>query len=255
MSYSESTTLFTINGTIQALRISPGIVNLIEDIQAGSFFTGVIAGLSGEAGVLANSASLSMYDGEDVEHIALLVNGQLAIGTFEWLRDIKVGDYVRLVVSEIDGGSLFVHAILRTADHLLWTPLSIDHTRSGWILHGVKLGAFVVISTWLMFVCLYLITPDSRITLQKFLLQFLIPIVMIAIVIFLSLKSVMPLGAQAEDIFRALDVPGFKRFKIKPYSIFKLHFMDGSDPHARRKKYIFQFRDALAAHKQKLGLS
>jgi hypothetical protein len=254
MSYSENNTLFTVDGTIQALRISPGIVNLIEDIQKGSYFTGVIAGISGEAGVLANSASLSMYDGEDVEHIALLINGQLAIGTFEWLRDLRVGDDVRLVVSGIDGGPLFVHAILRTDDHLLWTPFSIDHTRSGWILHGLKLGAFVVIFTWLMFGCSYLITPDSRITLQEFLLQFIIPIVMIAIVMFLSLKSMMPLGAQAEDIFRALGVPGFKRFKIKPYSIFKLHFMDGSDPDARRKKYVFQFRDALAAHKKRLGL-
>jgi hypothetical protein len=69
--------MFTVEGTIQALKVANGKVNLIEDIQKGALFTGVAAGLSGQAGVLANSASLAMYDGEDVEHVALLINAQL----------------------------------------------------------------------------------------------------------------------------------------------------------------------------------
>jgi hypothetical protein len=253
MSYPENPTLFTVDGPIQALRVAPGIVNLIEDIQKGSYFTGVMAGVAGEAGVLANAASLNMYEGEDVEHVALLVNGQLAIGTFEWLRDLKVDDEVRLVVSKIDDGPLFIHAILRKEDHLLWTPLSVDHTRRGWILHGLRLGSLIVASTWIMFGCFYLISADARLNAQDFLMQFFIPIIMVAVVMFLSLKGVMHLGVQAEDIFRALDVPGFMRFKITPYSVFKLHFME--DPDAFKKKYVFQFFDALAAHKKKLNLS
>ncbi|WP_426173316.1 hypothetical protein [Massilia sp. TWR1-2-2] len=139
--------LFSIEGTIRALRVSPAIINLISDIQDDAFWSGTIAALSGAAGVAANSASLLMYEGEDVEHIALLVNDQLVIGTFEWLQDLKVNDHVKLVVSKLDDGPLFAHAILRNDDLLLWTPYSVHHTRRGWIMHSIKLGVLSTIGT------------------------------------------------------------------------------------------------------------
>jgi hypothetical protein len=124
MHHQQEAKMFTVEGKIQAVRIAPGVINLIEDIQKGAAFTGAIAGIAGEPGVLANCVNVAMYDGEDVEHVALLINGLLAIGTFEWLRDLNVGDHVKLVVSEIYGGPLFIHAILRENDQLLWTPYS-----------------------------------------------------------------------------------------------------------------------------------
>src|SRR5574343_142362 len=130
---------YSIEGSLQVVRISNGKINLVKAIQKGSFFTGVAAGLAGEAGVMANAASLAMYDGEDVQHIACLINNQLAVGTFEYLEDIQVGDRVKLVVSNIEEGVLYIHAILRMDDQLLWLPYSIDHTCLGWIMHGIKM--------------------------------------------------------------------------------------------------------------------
>lgn len=253
MSTSPKPELFTVDGKIQALLVTPGIVNLIEDIHQGAYFTGMAAGLTEQAGALANSASLVMYDGEDVEHIALLINGQLAIGTFEWLRDLKIEDDVKLVVSEIEQGPLFVHAILRKNDQLLWTPFSVDHTRRGWILHSMKLGLLILSLTWLMFGTFFLFDKDFIQTAEGWLFFTFGSIGMIGFVVFMSAIGVMHLGQHAEEIFLALSVPKFKRFRIKPYSLGKLHFLD--DPNASKKGYIFRLSDALAAHKKRFRLS
>jgi hypothetical protein len=245
--------IFTVEGTIQALKLAPGVANLIEDLQKGSYFTGVIAGLGGEAGVLANSASLAMYDGEDVEHIALLLNGMLAVGTFEWLRELKVGDEVNLVVSEIHDGPLFVHAILRKNDQLLWTPISVDHTRRGWIVHAAKLGGLILSFTWLMCGLCFLTSKGSSLNTMDLMIVVLFPLILIAFVMFMSTRGVMHFGKEAEDIFQALGVPEFERFKIKPYSFLKRHLFDDID--ASKKGHIFYFSEALSAHKKRFRLS
>jgi hypothetical protein len=244
--------LFTVEGTIQSLRIAPGIANLVEDIRKAALFTGMAAGLAEQAGMLANAASLALYDGEDVEHVALLINGRLAIGTFEWLQDLRVGDEVKLVVAKIDEGPLFVHGILRKSDQLLWTPLSVNHTRRGWVLHSFKLGTLILGLTLLMFGSFFLFDKDMRPNEQELIWLIVFLIFLMTFIMFMSAKGVMHLGEQAEDIFHALGVPKFERFRIKPYSIVNLHFHD--DPDSLKKRYIFKFSDALAAHKKKFNL-
>jgi hypothetical protein len=253
MGAHNGTELFIVEGTIEAMRVAPGVVNLMKDIQSGAFWSGAAAGLTGEAGVAANCANLLMYDGEDVEHVAILINGRLAIGTFEWLRDLMVHDEVKLVVSDTDEGPLFVHAILRKNDHLLWTPFSIDHTRRGWMLHGFKLGFLGLFLTFLILGSFYVFDRGSRPSGGWLLFIVLATIALIGFVGFMSTRGVMDLGEYAENIFRALDVPKFERFRIKPYSIFNLH--SESAPDAVKKGHIFQFADALAAHKKRFHLS
>jgi hypothetical protein len=243
--------MYKVDGTIQAMRLAPGIVNLIEDIQDGSFITGMVAGLGGQHGTLANSASLVMYDGEDVEHVAMLINDKLAVGTFEWLRDLRVGDNVTLVVSDIDEGPMFIHAILRGNDQMLWTPLSIGHTRRGWILQGIKVGGLMLGFTWLMAgIATYF--NDSVLDSTDLLMIIFFPIFLAAFVMFMSTRDVLHLGDTAETIFRVLDVPHSDRFQINPFSICKLHFLD--DPDSLKKGQIFKFSDALKAHKLRFKL-
>jgi hypothetical protein len=183
----EQTFLSIEEGVIEAMRIAPGIENLIQDIQKGAFFTGVIAGLAGEAGVAANAASLATYEGEEVEQIAILINGRLVIGTFEWTDDLNVGDHVKLVVSESPDGPLVAHAILREHDQLLWTPLSVDHTCHGLKMHAVKLSLVILAGTWLLLgsFCLFGDRPDA-ITL---LYIFLFSVAMICFVLYMSIKD------------------------------------------------------------------
>jgi hypothetical protein len=241
---SQDGLMFTVDGTIQALRIAPAVMNLLSDIQTDAIFTDAIAELS------ENSTRATMCDGEDVEHIALLIDGRFAVGTFEWLQDLEIGDNVTLVVTTICDGPLLVHAILRKNDQLLWTPYSIHHTRHGWIMHSIKLGALVTIGTWLTFGIFYLIGDRPTTGVMVNILIFIA--LLNAFVLYMSTKSVLHLGEEAERIFRALNVPRFENFRIKPYSVLNMDFQ--KDPDYFKKKYIFRFAAALEAHKKRFNI-
>jgi hypothetical protein len=121
------------------------------------------------------------------------------------------------------------------------------------MLHGLKLGGLILGFTLLMFGILYLVDKDSRPSGRVVLWLFFGALALITFVIFMSASGVMHLGQQAEDIFRALGVPKYERFKIKPYSVCNVHFAD--DPNALKKGYIFYLSKALEAHKKKFKLS
>ena len=75
---------------------------------------------------------------------------------------------------------------------------------------------------------------------------------MISFVLYMSIKDMMYLGDLAEDIFRALNVPKYERFRIKPYSV--LNRSREREPNMLKKGHIFYFSDALAAHKKQFNL-
>src|SRR5574343_425364 len=240
----------SIEGTLQVVRISNGKINLVKAIQKGSFFTGVAAGLAGEAGVMANAASLAMCDGEDVQHIACLINNQLAVGTFEYLEDIQVGDQVKLVVSDIEEGVLYVHAILRMEDQLLWLPYSIDHTRLGWVMHGIKMSGVIVFFGFIMTMFAQF-GVRGELLWDELLIIFLATAGLMAIIMSLSTYGVMGLGEEAESIFCALGIPKYKFFRVKPFSLIKERGL--YDEH--NKGCIYRFDKAMAFHKKRFNLS
>ncbi|MET3135513.1 hypothetical protein AAKU55_005823 [Oxalobacteraceae bacterium GrIS 1.11] len=245
--------MFIVEGRIQALRKANGTLNLIKDIQKGAWFTGMAAGLAGQAGMLANAASLALYEGDDVEHIALLINDKLAVGTFEWLEDIKIDDEVKLVVSEIEDGPLYIHAILRKSDQLLWTPFSIGRTRFGWVMHGIKFSALGVVGTWGIFGIGFLFRLANLPDKDDLFWLIIGPIILMIFVGFMSTTGLISLGKQAEDIYMILGVPKFNRFKVKQFSLMNLHFMEA--PNSLKKGYIYKFDEALKSHKKKYKLN
>lgn len=238
--------LFTVEGRIEQLRKAPGTVNLIEDIQKRILVPGVAAALAGQAGMLANAASLALYDGEDVEHFAFLINEQLAVGTFEWIEDLRNGDDVKLVVSN-EGGVLCVHALLRKSDQLLWMPYSVDRSRRGWIAHGCKLAIFGILGSWalLWLISLFLTRPMGA---SAAALTGSLVVLFIVFAVFMSIQSMLPLGRRAEDIFSTLGVPRPTRFNLKKYALSKLSDLRDDDPNRHKKGYVFKFADAVAAH-------
>lgn len=238
--------LFTVEGRIEQLRKAPGTVNLLEDIQKRILVPGVTAALSGQAGMLANAASLALYDGEDIEHFAFLINGQLAVGTFEWIDDIHNGDDVKLVVSD-ERGVLRVHALLRKADQLLWMPYSVDRSRWGWVIHATKLCGLVLILTWLMFGAFIWIDGELPEPMGLYILLGGLPLILL-LVGFMSVQGMLPLGERAEEIFKALGVPRPARFNLKKYALSQLSDLREYDPDRNKKGYIFKFADAIAVH-------
>ncbi|WP_137938753.1 hypothetical protein [Chitinivorax sp. B] len=78
--------LFTIDGTIDVIHRAHGVVNLLENMQRGALVTGAAAVVTDSFANFVGSAAVAMYDGEDVEHIAMLVNGKLVLAPFSLQR-------------------------------------------------------------------------------------------------------------------------------------------------------------------------
>jgi hypothetical protein len=159
---------------------------------------------------------------------------------------------MKLVVSITDDGLWFVHAILRKDDNFLWLPFSVDHTRRGWVFHAIKLGGLILSLSFLMFGSFYIFDKESRPTGPWLLFLTVFMFASVIFSFFMAGLGVMPLGEYAESIFKALGVPKFERFRIKPYSLSKLR--SKTDTNAYKKGHIFYFATALAAHKKKFKL-
>lgn len=247
------TEMFLIDGRIQALNKAHGKLNLLEDIQQGAWLKGLTAALDEQAGMVANSTSIALYDGEDVEHVAIIINNALAIGTFEWLDDIKVGDQVRLVVSAVSDQTLFIHAILRESDQLLWMPYSVEKTKSAWISHGIKLICAMTTIALLIIGSYYLFTNDPFPGWRDFIELAASALLVTMLSVFMGIQGVLSLGQQAENIYCALHIPKFKKFTLKYFSMMDMPFEKNTN--YSKKGSIFKFDEALKHHKRKHKLS
>ncbi|MBB5020564.1 hypothetical protein HNQ59_003885 [Chitinivorax tropicus] len=244
----NETKLFTVDGSIEVIHRAPGVINLLEDMQRGAVFTGAVAAATDSLANFAGSTAVALYDGEDVEHIAMLVNGKLVIGTFPSTEDLKVGDQVRLVVSYEVGDFLFAHAILRIEDSWLWMPYMHARTRKGMIQYVVKFYIFFIISLELFFCGFFLLHGDleefnreGRIYFAFF--EFLI----MPFITYMSSRDLIANGIIAEGIFNALGVARYLDFNVNKYSIGNL----SSDIGSSKKMYIFDLNKALEAHYKK----
>jgi hypothetical protein len=124
----EGEELLLVEGTLSEVQHAYTRVNLLEQIekraQAKNLAIGVAAAVSGMHGVLANSAMLAMYDGEDMVNFAGLLGEQVICGTFQKADTFKNGDKIKAVVSK-RGEVLSTHAVMRENDKMLFMPLSI----------------------------------------------------------------------------------------------------------------------------------
>jgi hypothetical protein len=120
--------LFLVEGSLSEVQHAHTRVNLLAQIQsraqAKNLATGVAAAVSGMHGVLASSAMLALYDGEDMVNFAGLLGAQVICGTFEKADTFKDGDKIRAVVSK-RGEVLSARAVMRERDKMLFMPLSI----------------------------------------------------------------------------------------------------------------------------------
>jgi hypothetical protein len=77
---------FVLEGKISELQIAKSSQNLLEkidgQIKAGNMAVGTVAALTDMHGVLANSLTLSLYDGEELFNFAGLVEGHIVFGSF-----------------------------------------------------------------------------------------------------------------------------------------------------------------------------
>ncbi|QGZ38700.1 hypothetical protein IP92_00945 [Pseudoduganella flava] len=121
----DSGDTFVIEGVITELQVALGRENLLARIdrhyRAGSAATALGDALSGFHGQVAAAASVALYDGEDTENFACLIDKQIMCGTFGGASKLPAGKKVRAVVSRHED-VLIARGILSEDKGLVWVP-------------------------------------------------------------------------------------------------------------------------------------
>jgi hypothetical protein len=150
----EDQGLYLIEGTLSELQIARTTVNLLEQIdrnvKAKSVVAGAAAVISGMHGMVANSAAIALYDGEETHHFAGALDGQVICGTFQHADKIQEGDRVKAVVSK-RGDVLFAHAIMNAKTQEFYMPINVFSSSDGLFGHCMRVALGATIFGWLFF--------------------------------------------------------------------------------------------------------
>jgi hypothetical protein len=145
--------IYLVEGTLTELQTARTTVNLLEQIdrnvKSKSIVTGFAAALSGMHGIVANAASLALYDGEETSHFAGLLDGQVICGTFQHAENIKDGDRVKVVVSK-KGDVLFTHAILNVRTQEFYMPMNVFSSDDGLFSHCMTVARNLTVVGWVL---------------------------------------------------------------------------------------------------------
>lgn len=125
--YHNGEELYRIEGLLEEVQTAETTVNLLDQIQKRSrkknLANGIVASLSDMHATVATSASLVLYEGENMYNFAGMVGDQVVCGVFAEGNKLQSGNAISAVVSR-RGDVLYVHSLQRTSDNLLLLPLN-----------------------------------------------------------------------------------------------------------------------------------
>lgn len=145
--------LFLVEGVLKEFQTSRTTVNLLEQIEkrmkAKNLASGLAAAVSGMHGMLANSAALALYDGEDMYNFAALFGDQVICGVFDKAHRFKEGDHIKAVVSK-RGEILYAHSMMRISDHFTCMPLTTVAGKKAFFRGCMKVAWRFSIFLWIL---------------------------------------------------------------------------------------------------------
>jgi hypothetical protein len=149
----EDEALYLIEGILAELQIARTTVNLLEkiesNVQAKSMVSGAAAVAGGMHGLVANSAAIALYDGEDTYNFAGLLDKQVVCGSFQHADKIQDGQHVKAVVSK-RGEVLFTHAIMNARTNEFYMPLNVFSSSDGLLRHCMRVAMWASVLGWIV---------------------------------------------------------------------------------------------------------
>lgn len=206
---------FRIDGTLADLQIAHTTINLLEQIQRESqqrnLIGGVLAPTTGMHGVVASSAALGLYDGEDMYNFAAAIDGKVVCGVFEDADKLVSGDSVSVVVSK-RGEVLYVHSLYRKSDHLFLLPLGAMCGQAAFFHKCMRVAFRMTVLLWILLgafsTIFHIVESPANPRYWLFALFSLLgpPLLMYPTEL-LSYRSMGPSGKYAEAIFQVNEIP------------------------------------------------
>jgi hypothetical protein len=211
---SDGEELFRIDGQLAELQTAATTVNLLEKLQHRSSkkLAGAIDAVSAENHeVVATSAALVIYDGEDMFNFAAILDGQVVCGVFSDVDKLVCGDAVSAVVSR-RGHVLFVHSMRRASDDLLLLPQSAVCGSEAFFKECMRVAWRVTRLLWAFIATIFLgyeliETPEHSNYLFLLLFTLLGPPFLMFPMEYWSYRTMAPTGDYAECIFKVYGFP------------------------------------------------
>ena len=218
--------LFVIEGTLSRLTGERGTRNLLKELtthsQAQNLAAGVVGAVAGASSLIANAAILEMYEGELVDNFAGKIGEHIIVGQLPGMHLVYNGEHLKAVVSRRiipkKGEVLWVHALLRPQDELLWLPGETDRGRNVVFKSQMKMalwgggfsGVFIAVTT--SSISFY----NSGTIDFNFVLLSLIPLPLLLFPMALWVyHDFKPLALHAERIFTALGFPDAQNLDMR----------------------------------------
>jgi hypothetical protein len=208
--------LFILEGSVTDLIFSESTENLLEQIQGNSrskaTAVGSTAALTGMANIVASSAALVFYDGEDTYNFAALVNKKdVVCGTFNGAATFENGEAVRFVVAK-RGDAHFAHAAYRLKPKVLMIPSMTYNGDNAHLGDCMRTGRNIFIGWFIIchLLCFYIYFTGSSEKGFPFFISAAGTLLGIAAgfgMEYWTYKSTRDWGLHGSAIFKALGVP------------------------------------------------
>ena len=209
--------------------------------------------LTGNVGVVAGSAMAGSYSGELVDILTCRIGGRAVTGEFSGARLLCDGDQVKAVVAQ-RGEILYVHAIQRPADELLWLPLGSDRGRSAVVSGYLKLGSVFYFVVWLVFTATAAFSDILNAKYYPYYLLGMLGILLLLSFVFLwTYHDLKPLAIRAEQIFTVLGFPDVKKLDMQPGAYKWFHDITDTAI-ARFYESVFYYQLVLDSHRTGIKL-
>jgi hypothetical protein len=249
---------FVIEGILTDLQVALDRENLLAQVapryQAGSAVTGLGAALAGFHGQVAAAASVALYDGEDTENFACLIDGQVMCGTFGGASKLPVGTRVKAVVSR-HGDVLVARGILSEDTGLVW----VSHA---WGSAAERMANFKI--AWWCFcftmvcmaACTFVLGVNTRMSQLETMLWGALAAGVLCFGVALSTGGTMgALADPATDVFRKLGFVDPERVNLNSYQYGIVHIHELVHSPDMRANYanIHCYKKAIADGKLKLA--
>ena len=203
----EGEELFLVEGTLTDVLHSRTTMNLLAQVEkhvkAQSLAAGAAAALNSMPGLLANSAMVALYDGEDMFNFAGLLGEQVICGCFKQGDAFADGDRIKAVVSK-RGDVLYTHALLRQNDKMLFMPLSIISGKRAHFRYCMRVAWGFCWFGWIFFGLANYFT-QGHVLGYLFILAFM-PLIMFPMELW-TYRSTRYMGYRASAIFTVLGFP------------------------------------------------
>ena len=251
---SNEEKLEVIDGTITDFYWDRGTVNLLEQIQQKSKAKNVAIGVAAAAtdmyGIVASSAALAMYEGEDVENFVCRIDNSIVCGQFSGANHLKNGDTVKAVVTQ-QGDVFFTHAILRHADEVLWLPVGSYMGSNADLRGNMRMARWGCSLVYMVLLILgYFMSTSKPIPTDIILIMIAIPPLLAFPVGFWVHNDMLPMAIRAERIFKALGFPYREDLNMSKamYFLFK---PATDDSLGSRTLSMFYYQKAIEFEKQR----